>query len=49
MTDILVNGKNMLCMEVTTTLVWERKDGASTHLQISPTGLWEAPVLEEYE
>ena len=48
-TDILVHGKNMLCMEVTTTLVWERKDGASTHLQISPTGLWEAPVLEEYE
>ena len=48
-TDILVNGKNMLCIEVTTTLVWERKDGASTHLQISPTGLWEAPVLEEYE
>lgn len=48
-TDALINGQNALCIEVTTTLVWERKDGASTHLQISPTGLWEAPVLEEYD
>ena len=48
-TDALINGQNVLCIEVTTTLVWERKDGASTHLQISPTGLWEAPVLEEYD
>lgn len=48
-TDALITGQNALCIEVTTTLVWERKDGASTHLQISPTGLWEAPVLEEYD
>lgn len=48
-TDRIVNGTNRICIDVTTTLVWERKDGASTHLQIMPTGLSEAPILEIYE
>lgn len=32
-----------------TTLVWSRKDGASTHLQIPATGITEIPVVECYE
>lgn len=47
-TEVLRDGKNKLCIDVTTTLVWERRDGASTHLQIMPTGLLEEPVLEMY-
>ncbi len=48
-TKALADGENTLCIEVTTTLVWERRDGASTHLQIKATGLEAAPVLETWK
>ena len=47
-TDALVSGENSLVMEVVTTLVWSRKDGASTHLQIPASGITGNPVLEKY-
>lgn len=45
-TDALIDGENRLCLEFSTTLVWKRKDGASTHLQLSGTGLLASPVIE---
>jgi hypothetical protein len=45
-TDALTDGENKLCLEFSTTLVWKRKDGASTHLQLSGTGLLASPVIE---
>lgn len=48
-TEALQDGKNILEIQVTNTLVWERRDGASTHLQIPATGLLEAPSLRIYE
>ena len=42
-------GKNTLRIDVTNTLVWTRKDGASTHLLIPPTGLTARPALEWYD
>ena len=48
-TGLLKNGENEICADITTTLVWERKDGASTHLQIPASGLTAQPVLEEYD
>lgn len=45
-TDVLKDGINNLSLEFSTTLVWKRKDGASTHLQLSGTGLLKCPVLE---
>lgn len=47
-TDALKNGKNRLCLEFSTTLVWKRKDGASTHLQLSGTGLLKSPLIESW-
>ena len=44
-TDALQDGSNTLRLEFSTTLVWLRKDGASTHLQLAPTGLGDVPVL----
>ena len=44
-TDALRDGSNTLRLEFSTTLVWLRKDGASTHLQLAPTGLGGVPVL----
>lgn len=45
-TDALAEDRhNRLRLEFTTTLVWKRKDGASTHLQLFGTGLLEPPVL----
>lgn len=44
-TDGLKSGRNELRLEFTTTLVWKRKDGASTHLQLYGTGLLDRPVL----
>lgn len=44
-TDALRDGPNTLRLEFSTTLVWLRKDGASTHLQLGPTGLGGVPVL----
>ena len=38
-------GKSILRLEFSTTLVWLRKDGASTHLQLGPTGLGGVPML----
>ncbi len=43
------NGVNILEIQVTNTLVWERRDGASTHLQIPATGMLEAPRILTYE
>jgi len=43
--DALKQGRNKLVMEVTTTLVWERKDGASTHLQIPASGITKDPFI----
>lgn len=48
-TKALKDGENTLCIDVATTLVWERRDGASTHLQIRAAGLLKAPVLETYK
>lgn len=47
--EALQQGNNTLCLEIYTTLVWERKDGASTHLQVSATGLTKPPCIEVYE
>ncbi|MGN0764284.1 MAG: hypothetical protein ACI4MK_12880, partial [Aristaeellaceae bacterium] len=44
-TDTLRDGPNALRLVFSTTLVWLRKDGASTHLQLGPTGLGGVPVL----
>ncbi|MGI6107012.1 MAG: hypothetical protein ACOX8B_03670 [Lachnospiraceae bacterium] len=45
-TDAVRDGENSLTLQFSTTLVWKRKDGASTHLQLGGTGLLEAPVLK---
>ena len=44
-THALRDGPNTLRLEFSTTLVWLRKDGASTHLQLGPTGLGGIPML----
>lgn len=48
-TDALKDGENELRIEWSTTLVWKRKDGASTHLQVYGTGLLAAPILTYWE
>ena len=48
-TDTLVSGENKLELYVAVTLVWDRKDGASTHLQIPATGITKEPILETYK
>lgn len=48
-TEALKNGGNEIRIEVMTTLVWERKDGASTHLQIPASGITKAPEIEIYQ
>lgn len=45
-THLLRSGRNELRLEFSTTLVWKRKDGASTHLQVYGTGLLAQPVLQ---
>lgn len=47
-THALRDGENTVCIDVTTTPVWERRDGASTHLQIASAGMAAAPVLETW-
>lgn len=47
-TQALRDGENTVCIDVTTTPVWERRDGASTHLQIASAGMAAAPVLETW-
>ena len=46
--EALCNGVNQLKLEIHTTLVWKRKDGASTHLQVTATGLSKPPIIERY-
>ncbi|MCR5716803.1 MAG: hypothetical protein K6G23_08160 [Lachnospiraceae bacterium] len=46
LTKHLQSGKNTLLLEAVTTLVWERKDGASTHLQVPATGITKEPYIE---
>lgn len=48
-TDVLADGENSIRVEVTTTLVWKHKDGASTHLQLPASGMTQAPVLQVLE
>lgn len=48
-TPYLKNGRNEIAVEVTTTLIWERKDGASTHLQIPASGMTAQPILEVWK
>lgn len=48
-TGALKDGENSLVIDVTNTLVWEIRDGASTHLQIEATGLLASPVIEKGE
>ena len=48
-TEDLSAGRNRLRIEITNTLVWKVKDPVSTHLQIGPSGMTEAPVLERWE
>ena len=45
-TKALTEVLNQIRVEVTTTLVWKLKDGASTHLQVPPTGMTKQPVLQ---
>lgn len=47
-TEALEEGENLLTLEVANTLVWLRKDGASTHLQLPATGITKPPVVEAY-
>lgn len=47
-TGWLREGVNEIRLDITTTLVWSRKDGASTHLQIPASGLGRQPLLERY-
>lgn len=47
-TEALEEGENLLTLEVANTLVWLRKDGASTHLQLQATGITKPPVVEAY-
>ncbi len=42
----LQDGENTIEIDVYTTLVWERKDGASTHMQVPPTGITKPPIIE---
>ncbi|MFV0504930.1 MAG: hypothetical protein ACK5LT_13340 [Lachnospirales bacterium] len=48
-TDEIIFGTNELIVEITNTLVWSIKDGASTHMQVDATGLSENPILEMYK
>lgn len=48
-TDALKEGENSLTLDVTNTLVWRIKDGASTHLQVPATGITAVPVIEWYK
>lgn len=48
-TDALKEGVNALILDVTNTLVWRVKDGASTHLQIPATGITAVPVIEWFD
>ncbi len=45
-TRALARGGNRIRVEVTTTLVWKLKDGASTHLQVPASGMTKPPVLQ---
>ena len=45
-TGALARGGNRIRVEVTTTLVWKLKDGASTHLQVPASGMTKPPVLQ---
>lgn len=47
-TKLLQEGNNALVIEVTNTLVWRLRDGASTHMQLEATGMTQRPVLEFY-
>ena len=49
LTGKLLEGENRLILEVRTTLVWTRKDGASTHLQVPATGITGVPYIGVYE
>lgn len=42
-THALRAGENQIVIETATTLVWQLRDGASTHLQLGRTGLLAAP------
>lgn len=48
-TQALTDGDNRLELEAATTLVWKRKDGASTHLQVQASGITAEPVIQKYE
>lgn len=48
-TGVLAEGENRLTLEVANTPVWQRKDGASTHLQLQATGITKPPVVEVYQ
>lgn len=45
-TEFLKEGDNEVSIEVTNTLVWKLKDPVSTQMQLDPTGMTAAPVLE---
>lgn len=48
-TSFLKEGFNKLRIEVTNTLVWKLRDGASTQMKVDATGMTKAPILEFYE
>ena len=47
-TEFVKPGVNELIVDVSNTLVWQVQDGASTQMQIEPTGITERPLLETY-
>lgn len=47
-TGLVQPGRNTLALEIANTLVWQVRDGASTHLQLAATGLLAPPSLVVY-
>ncbi len=47
-TNLICEGENRITVDVTNTLVWQVKDPVSTQIQLDPTGMTVAPVLERW-
>ena len=48
-TDLVKAGDNLIEIDTASTLVWERRDGASCFIQNTPTGVTSPPVIEYFE
>jgi len=47
-TDLVASGENRITVIGCNTLVWQLRDGASTHLPVQPTGITRPPLLEAW-